>query len=472
MVSGNSSERVDDSIGSAAVSALFFAQGLLRKRHNCALKCNNSDRKVLTRKTHMKTQLKSAFIITAFIFTSFVVNAQTSDALLNKLVSKGILTQQEADDLKKESDGGFEKAYRTRAGLPEWVTSLRLYGDLRGRFDGIYVENDAHGSPNRDRNRLRYRLRVGATATFKDNLDLGFRFTSGEPQGGFGGDSISSNTSFQDNGSKKFFWVDLAYGRWTPIKNDTWQLSGTIGKIENPFVFSPIVFDDDYTPEGIGLSSTYNISKHHSLKFAGGFFWLDEISQGGQSDHDPFLLGVQARWDGRWNETLESSVGVGVLTITDERSLTNFSVPNLNVGNTRMADGTLAEEFTPVVFDASVTYLLEPLAGYKTRFPLKLGGLVIHNPVHRMTTRATSWVSPPEKQARRVLGTCRIAGAMWSTMRGSRNSRTPTSPCFTRLDSRTLAWVPVIARARTCAAISSRRVIHRLMPSISVFHTT
>jgi hypothetical protein len=325
-------------------------------------------------------QLKFILMVSAIAGSFTTTSGQSNDALLNKLVSKGILTQQEADELKEEADAGFDKAYRTRAGLPEWVTSVKFYGDVRGRFDGIYIDNDAHNSPNRDRNRMRYRVRVGAAATFKDNLEMGFRFTSGEAQGGFGGDPISGNSSFQDNGSKKSLWVDLAYGKWTPVKNDTWQLSGTIGKIENPFVFSPIVFDDDYTPEGIGLSSSYKVSEDHSLKFAGGFFWLDEISQGSESDHDPFLLGIQARWDAKWTPKLESSAGLGFLAITDERSLTNFSVPNLNVGNTRMPDGTLAEEFTPVLFDASLTYLFEPFAGYQTRFPLKFGGLVIHNP--------------------------------------------------------------------------------------------
>src|SRR5688572_27009301 len=48
---------------------------------------------------------------------SSVGNAQSSDALLNKLVAKGILTAQEADELKKESEAGFDKAYRSKTGL-------------------------------------------------------------------------------------------------------------------------------------------------------------------------------------------------------------------------------------------------------------------------------------------------------------------------------------------------------------------
>ena len=50
---------------------------------------------------------------------SVAVQAQSSDALLNKLVQKGYLTKDEADDLKKETDAGFDKAYRARTGLPD-----------------------------------------------------------------------------------------------------------------------------------------------------------------------------------------------------------------------------------------------------------------------------------------------------------------------------------------------------------------
>src|ERR1051325_7308301 len=161
------------------------------------------------------------------------LHAQSSDALLNKLVQKGILSTQEAEELKKESDNGFEKAYRTKNGLPDWVNALKIYGDLRGRYEYFHTDNDTPGAaqPNKDRTRFIYRLRTGMTATLKDNFEFGFRIASGEPTGAFGGNPISSNQTFQDNGSKKFLWIDLAYGKWTPINNGPWLLSGTIGKM-------------------------------------------------------------------------------------------------------------------------------------------------------------------------------------------------------------------------------------------------
>lgn len=309
--------------------------------------------------------------------------AQTSDALLNKLVQKGILTRQEADELKKETDAGFDKAYRVRAGLPDWVTSLRLHGDLRGRVEGFMTENDSGSGAaavDHDRWRLRYRLRVGMVATLQDQLELGFRLTSSEAAGGFGGDPISSNTTFQDNGSKKFLYIDTAYGKWTPINSEPWKLSGTFGKMENPFTVSSMIFDNDYTPEGAALVSSYSVNKEHTLKMVGGYYWLDEVAQGEDANNDAFLFGAQVRWDGKWTSTLETSFGLSAFALSDERTLNNGAVPNVNVGNTRAADGSLVNDYSALVVDAVVTYWLEKAPLYKGKFPVRLAGTYSHNP--------------------------------------------------------------------------------------------
>jgi hypothetical protein len=138
-------------------------------------------------------------------------SAQSVDSLLDKLVDKGVLSVKEAQDLREESDKDFTKAYSAKSGMPEWVSALKLNGDFRGRYDGVFSENPAYV----DRNRLRYRLRFGVTATLNDGLEAGFRLASSEPSGTFGGDSISGNTSFNDNGSKKFVYLDMAYAKWT-----------------------------------------------------------------------------------------------------------------------------------------------------------------------------------------------------------------------------------------------------------------
>ena len=71
-----------------------------------------------------------------------LAQAQSSDALIEKLVDKGVLTQQEAKDLRDEVDKDFTKAYASKSGMPEWVTALKFNGDFRGRYESFYYSNE------------------------------------------------------------------------------------------------------------------------------------------------------------------------------------------------------------------------------------------------------------------------------------------------------------------------------------------
>src|SRR5882762_5916540 len=123
---------------------------------------------------------------------STAAQAQSADALIDKLVEKGILTTKEANELREEADKNFTTSYQVKSGMPDWVTSLKFNGDFRGRLEGFYSDNSAFV----DRNRFRYRLRFGAVATIHNNFEVGLRLTSSDAAGGFTeGDPISGNTT-------------------------------------------------------------------------------------------------------------------------------------------------------------------------------------------------------------------------------------------------------------------------------------
>src|SRR5258708_38362832 len=111
-------------------------------------------------KKHVSYGVKGMLAGIAF---SGSLHAQSSDALIDKLVEKGILTVKEANQLREESDKGFTWAYSAKSGLPDWGTSMKLNGDFRGRFEQNNAENPAHV----DRNSYRYRLLFGDTATLQ-----------------------------------------------------------------------------------------------------------------------------------------------------------------------------------------------------------------------------------------------------------------------------------------------------------------
>ena len=195
-----------------------------------------------TYKTKTKNTTKLALFAGATALAALApqTHAQSSDALIDKLVDKGILTVDEAKDLRNDADKDFRTALQAKTGMPDWVTSYKISGDFRGRFEQFTSENANLVS----RSRLRYRLRFGIVANMMENMEVGFRLGSGDASGvgsqASVGSPVSNNSTMQDNFSKKMVYIDTAYGKWTAVNSGDWLVSATVGKMENPFNFTPI----------------------------------------------------------------------------------------------------------------------------------------------------------------------------------------------------------------------------------------
>lgn len=306
--------------------------------------------------------------------TAGSTHAQSADALLNKLVDKGILTVKEANELREQSDKNFSQAFQVKTGMPDWVNGFRFGGDFRGRYEGFFSDHPAAI----DRNRFQYRLRVGLAATLMDNFEVGMRINS---IGDTAGNQISSNQTLDSNASKKGLGLDLVYAQWTAIDNAEWLGRFTIGKMENPFVIPSAFIDADYTPEGFAEQFAYHVSPVHDLKLNLGQFILEEL---GGTSRDSFMLMGQVRWDANWNPKWQSSMGAGVISISGVQSLTAAN-GQLNIGEGNNRVGGLAANppengFNPVFADASVTYNLEKAPFYSGPFPIRLGFDYLYNP--------------------------------------------------------------------------------------------
>ena len=306
---------------------------------------------------------------TALASLATQARAQSSDALIDKLVEKGVLTVNEAKNLRDEADKDFKTAFQAKTGMPDWVSGYKFSGDVRGRLDHISGDNNLMI----DRLRLRYRVRFGVTVNMLDNLEAGLRLGSGDSAG----NPLSNNTTAENNFSKKPIWVDTAYGKWTAINSAGWLLSTTIGKMDNPFAFTPMVFDPDLTPEGAAIQGSYLINDKHTVAFNGGAFVMDEEKS---NTHDPMMYGGQVLWNAKWNAKWASSVGVGAFQIVNPEQLSNANVAQNNQGNTRTGGGLLLNNYNPIIADASVTYTLDSFPFYTGAFPIKFAGEYIENP--------------------------------------------------------------------------------------------
>jgi hypothetical protein len=159
--------------------------------------------------------------------------------------------------------------------------------------------------------------------------------------------------------------------------------------MENPFQVTPMVFDVDLTPEGAAFQSSYAFNDQHSVLFNGAAFVLDEESS---SVQDPAVFGGQLIWNASWTQRFSTSLGLGGFAITSPLNLTAANpanVPYVNQGNTRVYNPTanlgtgsyqLANNYTPIIVDASATYKLDTFPLYNGAFPIKVAGEFMINP--------------------------------------------------------------------------------------------
>ncbi|MHB8523697.1 MAG: putative porin [Limisphaerales bacterium] len=324
-------------------------------------------------------------------------HAQSADSLIQKLVEKGILTSKEAEDLKQEPTNTVSRLpFSKMSPLPDWITGFKLNGDFRGRFE-------QHASPDPqafERDRYRYRLRVGGTLAFADQFEVGLRLASGDPQftaSGklVGGQPITANQTLGSLESRKFLWIDAVYAKWTPIKNEDWTISGTIGKMDQPFQLDNMIWDYDIAPEGGALQAAYNLGDKHVLKANSAFFVLDEIPTGVPAvpsvapTHDPYVYGAQLLMESKWTPKLETTAGVAIFDVANPDSLNTHIQPFFNAGNSfDPGTGSLKYGFNPVIGTATMTYKLDSFPFYPGKFPIRIIGDYMENPAAPSNNRA------------------------------------------------------------------------------------
>jgi len=152
----------------------------------------------------------------------------------------------EAKAAKEREQAATEKAVSSMPTLPDWVKMVTLFGDVRIRNEDFFRKGDP------DRNRDRFRLRVGALVKPSDELQVGFKLASGNAS-----DPISNNQTFTDEFTFKNINIANAYIKLMPSKSiglDRPWVTLMGGKFDNPMYVPPspnmLVFDKDLTPEG------------------------------------------------------------------------------------------------------------------------------------------------------------------------------------------------------------------------------
>ncbi len=176
------------------------------------------------------------------------VRAQTADALINKLIEKGILTEKEAQDIKKEA-GQTSLVSASKWRINDAIKSIGLFGDLRFRYEYRGAENVAGSGGTGSsyvRERFRYAARIGLRGELFDDFYYGLRLeTSSNPRSPwvtFGDDTGTTPSAKNSDGVN----IGQVYVGWKPT--DWFEM--TVGKMPMPLYVTPMIWDSDINPEG------------------------------------------------------------------------------------------------------------------------------------------------------------------------------------------------------------------------------
>lgn len=195
-------------------------------------------------------------------------HAQDNGALLDLLVRKKIITDQEAEEIRGELTKEYSQTSAGKLKMSAPITEVEIYGDMRVRYEyraGRTSDEQPLAAPGagiaagrdwQERQRERYRLRLGIRGTLMDDWFFGLRFeTSSNPR--------STNVTFGDDSASGPFaknsdtiGVGQAYLGYSGLRD----VRLTAGRMPNPLVTTLMVWDADINPEGIAEQWKHSFS--------------------------------------------------------------------------------------------------------------------------------------------------------------------------------------------------------------------
>ncbi len=220
--------------------------------------------------------------------------AQDAGPLLDLLVKKGTITDQEAEDLRTALTKDFAATPAGKLNLSSPLTELRFTGDVRIRYEdrvGQLPPIAAIPNDRSERERFRYRLRFGVLGKLLNDWSFGLRLETGAG-------SRSSNVTMGDDGGPfnktgDVLNVGQIYATWTPSP----MFSVTAGRMPNPFVTTPMVWDADINPEGFAEQLKYRDGKNEFSATFAQFMYSTGGTQNAfgvaPKSNDIFMLGWQ-----------------------------------------------------------------------------------------------------------------------------------------------------------------------------------
>ncbi len=307
-------------------------------------------------------------VIICMVFIGFntrVPQAAEVDILINKLVEKRIITQDEAtqlmDEMRKEgareneaikavvAEAAKEEAKNNKQVLPSWISSMTLSGDLRVRYQTEDIDDD--GKPSR--NRWRIRLRPALDAKINEQWKIGFGLATGSD------DPISTNQTLENEFQSPDIRLDYAYAQYSPTKD----IKIIAGKVKNPlYTTKDLMWDSDARPDGLAATFNFKASDKIGFFITPAYFILEEFS----SADDPAMIAFQPGMTWKINDNVNFKIAG---TYYDFKNVKGSNMSAHSQGtNSTDAGGLWLFDHDSTAFDAELGFNIPSFGKYASLF--------------------------------------------------------------------------------------------------------
>jgi hypothetical protein len=248
--------------------------------------------------------------------------ADSSYDLVQALVNKGVLTEEEALPLLKSREADNKKLEKDikkdRLSTSGLIDSAKLYGDIRVRMEQRQGD-EVGSSKDETRTRGRYKITFGVKTEADDfYTDLAFAMSD---------KGSSDNSTFGSTGdglnSKEALYVKRAMIGW---KATDW-LALEAGRLKNPLYTQAMVWDGDFTLEG--LVEKVNFQAGPDTKIFGNFaqvyvegddkdYNAAAIAGGKTDDKTNVMLAFQGGVEQKLTDSAKVKAGLTYTTYTED----------------------------------------------------------------------------------------------------------------------------------------------------------
>lgn len=210
-----------------------------------------------------------------------------------------VVRNQMRDQIQQELMAKAREENWSGAREPDWTGKFRPFGDLRVRSENTFFPdgNDNSGAfPNfnaintgspfdtsgtqfspqhnvdQDRHRVRLRARAGTDILLGEGFNAGLRVATGDSNS-----PTSTNQTLGGSGgnfSKYAIWLDRAFLSYDagPGNGDGEELTFLLGRFDNPFMSTEVLWDDDIGFDGLAARGKVRLNDKLSTFFTAGYF--------------------------------------------------------------------------------------------------------------------------------------------------------------------------------------------------------